>query len=349
MVSMPRTDQGCVFGGIDTHKETHTAAVMGGDGTLLGTATFATTRAGYQALAGWLEQHGSVQAVGVEQTGSYGAGITRLLTNRGMVVVEVTLPDRAARRSHGKDDTLDAIAAAEAAWSGRRVQPAKHRDGVVEALRSLRVARTSAVQMRRQALQQLHSLVVSAPDDVREPLRELSRMTLVRHCNELAPNPADAGLPSVAVQLALRSLAHRILDLGREIRILERHIEPLVRTHAAALLDLPGVGIETAAQLLITAGDNHDRLRSDASFAKLCGVAPLPASSGQTNRRHRLNRGGDRHANSALHTIAVTRLRICPKTRAYADRRRNEGLTTREILRCLKRYISREIYHHLTA
>ena len=349
MVSMPRTDQGCVFGGIDTHKQTHTAAVVDGHGTLLATATFPTTPAGYTRLIGWLQQHGSVHAVGVEQTGSYGAAITRWLTARQLPVVEVTVPDQAARRSHGKDDTLDAIAAAEAAWSGRRVQPAKHRDGVVEALRSLRVARTSAVRMRRQALQQLHSLVVSAPDDIREPLRELSRMPLIRRCSDLAPNPTDAAQPAVAVQLALRSLARRILDLGNEIGTLDKHIEPLVRDHARALLELPGVGIETAAQLLITAGDNRHRLRTEAAFAKLCGVAPLPATSGQKPRRHRLNRGGDRHANSALHTIAVTRLRICPKTRAYADRRRHEGLTTREILRCLKRYISREIYHQLTS
>jgi transposase len=349
MMSMPRTDQGCVFGGIDTHKQTHTAAVLGDDGQLLGTATFPTTKAGYRALHGWLQQHGAVERVGVEQTGSYGAGITRLLTERQIMVLEVTLPDRAARRSHGKDDTLDAIAAAEAAWSGRRVQPAKDRTGAIEALRSLRVARSSAVRMRRQALQQLDSLLVSAPDDVRDPLRDLTRMTRVRRCGELAPNAANAAQPAVAVQLAVRSLANRILDLGSEIRTLDQHIKPLVTDHAAPLLALPGVGIETAAQLLITAGDNRDRLRSDASFAKLCGVAPLPASTGQQTPRHRLNRGGDRHANSALHTIAVTRLRICPATRAYAERRRHEGLTTREILRCLKRYISREIYYRLTA
>jgi transposase len=349
MVSMPRTEAECVFGGIDTHKQTHTAAVLDAAGELLDTTTFPTTRAGNQALLGWLEQHGSVQRVGIEQTGSYGAGIARLVTSHAIEVVEVTRPDTAARRSHGKDDTLDAIAAAEAAWSRRRVQPAKHRDGVVEALRSLRVARTSAVRMRRQAQQQLDSLLVSAPDDVREPLRDLTRTPLLRACAALAPDPDAAHQPAVAVQLAVRSLAGRIVDLTSEIRLLEQHINPLVAEHAAPLLELAGVGIETAAQLLITAGDNPDRLRSDAAFAKLCGVAPLPASTGQKTSRHRLNRGGDRNANSALHIIAVTRLRVCPHTRAYADRRRQQGLTNREILRCLKRYISREIYYRLTA
>ena len=349
MVSMPRTAADGVFGGIDTHKETHTAALLDAAGTLLDTTTVPTTRAGYQELLEWLQRHGSVQAVGVEQTGSYGAGITRLLTEHGIEVVEVTSPDTALRRSHGKDDTLDAIAAAEAAWSDRWVRPAKRRDGVVEALRSLRVARTSAVRMRRQAQQQLDSLIVSAPDDIREPLRDLTRTRLLRACAAFAPVPSGAHQPAVAVSIALRSLARRILDLTSEIRHLDTHIKPLVIEHGAALLQLPGVGIETAAQLLITAGDNPDRLRSDASFAKLCGVAPLPASTGQKSSRHRLNRGGDRNANSALHIIAVTRLRVCPATRAYAERRRREGLTIREILRCLKRYISREIYHHLTA
>ena len=344
---MPRPGQGWVIGGVDTHNDTHTAAVLDAAGGLLGTETFAATPSGYLLLVEWLQRHGSVERVGVEQTGSYGAGLTRLLADLQIRVVEVTVPDRAARRSDGKDDTIDAVAAAEAAWSGRRIQPAKDRGGVVEAIRSLRVARSSAVQMRRQAIQQLRSLLVSAPDDVREPLRNLPRMALVRRCAQLAPDPAHAAQPSVAVQLALRSLATRILQLTSEMRALEQLIDPLVINRAGSLLELPGVGIETAAQLLITAGDNPDRLRSEPAFAKLCGVAPLPASTGQSTPRHRLNRGGDRQANSALHTIAITRLRICPKTRAYADRRRHEGLTTREILRCIKRYISREIYYRL--
>lgn len=344
---MPRPGEGWVIGGVDTHTDTHTAAVLDAAGDLLGTRTFAATASGYLLLVEWLQQHGSVQRVGVEQTGSYGAGLARLLAELGIMVVEVTAPDKAARRSRGKDDTIDAIAAAEAAWSGHRIQPVKDRSGVVEAIRSLRVARSSAVQMRRQAIQQLRSLLVSAPDDVREPLRDLPRMRLVRRCAQLTPDAADAAQPSVAVELALRSLATRILQLGSEIRALEQLIDPLVMNRAGPLLELPGVGIETAAQLLITAGDNPHRLRSDAAFANLCGVAPLPASTGQGAPRHRLNRGGDRQANSALHTIAITRLRVCPKTRAYADRRRLDGLTTREILRCIKRYISREIYYRL--
>lgn len=348
MSSMPRVEHGCVVGGIDTHKQTHTAAVLASDGQPLGTRTFAATAEGYAALEEWLCEHGSVARVGVEQTGSYGAGITRWLTRRQITVVEVTGPDRRSRRNDGKDDTIDAIAAAEAARTGQRVQPIKDRDGAVEALRSLRVARSSAVQMRRQAQQQLQMLLVSAPDSVREPLRDYRRMPLVRRCAALTPDAANAADPAIAVQVALHSLATRILSLTSEITLLDTIIKPLATSLAGPLLELPGVGIETAAQLLITAGDNPDRLRSDASFAKLCGAAPLPASSGQT-KRHRLNRGGDRQANSALHIIAVTRLRCCPESRAYAERRRSEGLSNRDILRCQKRYIAREIYYHLIA
>lgn len=348
MSSMPRVEHGCVVGGIDTHKQTHTAAVLASDGRVLGTATFPATADGYAAVLGWLQQHGSVARVGVEQTGSYGAGVGRWLVRHRITVVEVTGPDRRTRRSDGKDDTLDAIAAAEAARIGQRVQPAKDRDGAVEALRSLRVARSSAVRMRRQAQQQLQMLLVSAPDSVREPLRGYRRMTLVRRCTELTPDASNAADPATAVELALRSLATRVVYLTGEIATLDTLIKPLVTSLAGPLLELPGVGIETAAQLLITAGENPARLRSEASFAKLCGAAPLPASSGQT-RRHRLNRGGDRQANSALHIIAVTRLRSCPESRAYAARRRTEGLSTREILRCQKRYIAREIYYHLIA
>jgi len=295
-----------------------------------------------------MRDFGSVDRVGVEQTGSYGAGVTRQLASAGISVLEVTGPDTSARRGHGKDDTLDAIAAARAALDGQRTSVAKTRDGRIEALRVLRTTRLTAVKARRAALQQLNNTIVAAPDEVREQIRSMTRMQLVRTLGAWRPERNQASDPTVATRIALRSLARRIIDLTDETTSLDELIRPLVTELNPRLVEALGVGIQVAAQLLVTAGDNPDRLASEAGFAMLCGVAPLPASSGQT-QRHRLNRGGDRAANSALHMTAICRLRLCPKTRAYAVRRTAEGLSKREIIRCLKRYIARETYQLLTA
>ncbi len=345
MPSMPAVEQP-VVGGIDTHKELHMAAVVALDGRLLATEAFSTTRAGYRALIRWLRGHGQVLRVGVEQTGSYGAGVVRQLALAGIPVLEVTTPDRAERRSHGKDDTLDAVHAARAAVSGKRAQVAKDRGGQVEALRVLRTTRKSAVRARRTALQLLRSVIIAAPDEVRDPVRSLTRMQLVRTCASWRPDRVAADDPAVAARVALRSLCRRYLELTDEIADLDELIEPLVRSLAPRLVEALGVGIEVAGQLLVTAGDNPDRLRSEAGFAKLCGAAPLPASTRLT-QRHRLNRGGGRQANSALHMTAVCRLRSCPRTRAYTQRRLAEGLSKRETIRCIKRYLARELYHLL--
>jgi transposase len=347
MGSMPCL-QGAVFGGVDPHKELHPAALVDATGAVLGTRAFAATRADYRALRRWMSGAGQLQRVGVEQTGSYGAGVARELVRAGIPVLEVTGADKRERRSRGKDDTLDAVNAARAALERRRVSVAKRRDGRVEALRVLRVTRQSAIKARRAALQQLRNTIVAAPDPVREQTRTLTRARLLATCAAWRPAPAAADDPSVATRIALRSLARRIIELNHEISALEQPIEQLVRELNPRLLDTLGIGTEIAGQLLVTAGDNPDRLHSEASFAMLCGVAPLPASSGKT-QRHRLNRGGDRQANRALHLAAVTRLRHCPRTRAYASRRTAEGLSKREIIRCLKRYIAREAYHHLNA
>jgi transposase len=262
-------------------------------------------------------------------------------------VLEVTGADKAERRSRGKDDTLDAINAARAALDGKRTSVAKQRDGEIEALRVLRVTRQTAVKARRAALQQLRNTIVAAPDEVRDQTRSLTRMQLIRTCAGWRPDADAAADPVVATRIALKSLARRIIDLNDEIANLDEPIEQLVRELSPKLLDAIGIGVEIAGQLLVTAGDNPERLRSEAGFAMLCGVAPLPASSGKT-QRHRLNRGGDRQANRALHLAAITRLRLCPRTRAYATRRKAEGLSKREIIRCLKRYIARETYRLLT-
>ena len=347
MNSMPCIE-GVVFAGIDTHKELHLAALVDRQGTLLATRSFPTTRSGYRALLRWMSGFGRIQRAGVEQTGSYGAGVARALALAGIPVLEVTEPNKRERRTHGKDDTLDAVAAARAALEGKRISLAKQRDGEIEALRVLRTTRRTAVKARRAALQQLRNTIVASPDEVREQVRSLTRRQLIRSCAGWRPERDRFRDPAVATRLALRSLARRILELDREIAELDRPIEALVRELNPRLLTAVGIGVEIAGQLLVTAGDNPQRLRSEASFAKLCGVPPLPASSGQ-RQRHRLNRGGDRAANSALHLSAITRLRFCPRTRAYAARRQAEGLSKREIIRCLKRYIAREIYHDLTS
>ena len=347
MASMPAETTG-IIGGVDTHQDLHTAAIVTLEGAVLGTESFSTTRTGYRAMLAWFRSHGELLRVGVESTGSYGAGIARHLALSGVPVLEVTGPDRAARRARGKDDALDAVAAAEAARTGCRVQVAKDRGGAVEALRVLRTTRKTAVKCRRAALQQLHNTIVAAPDEVRDRVRNLTRMRRLRICAAWRPDAAGYRDPTVATRLSLKSLARRILDLDDEIAELDRFIAPLVEELAPDLLKLEGVGTASAGELLVTAGENPGRLRSEASFAMLCGACPLPASSGKT-RRHRLNRSGNRQANSALHMIVLCRMRTDPRTRTYVERRTGEGLSKREVMRCLKRYVAREIYRILTA
>ena len=295
---------------------------------------------------GW---NGELLRVGVESTGSYGAGITRHLALSGVPVLEVTGSDVAWRRAKGKDDALDALAAAEAARTGCRVQVAKDRCGAVESLRVLRTTRKTAIKCRRATLQQLHNTIVAAPEEVvRGQVRNLTRMQRLRTCAAWRPDAVGYRDPVVATKLALKYLARRVLDLNDEIAELDRFIVPLVEELAPNLLELEGVGIANAGELMVAAGENPDRLRSEASFAMMCGACPIPASSGKT-QRHRLNRGGNRQANSALHMVVICRMRTDERTRAYVARRTQQGLSKREVMRCLKRYVAREIYRVLTA
>lgn len=335
-----------VVGGVDTHKDLHVAAVIDPGETVLGTGSFSTTRAGYRALIRWMRRFGDVRKVGVEGTGSYGAGIARHLSEAGVEVLEVDRPDRSDRRRKGKDDDLDAINAARAALHNRRTSTPKTKDGKVEALRVLRVTRATAVRARRNALQLLRMQIVSAPEELRDQVRNLTRMQLIRTCASWRPDPTDAADPTTATRIALKSLARRILELADEIAMLDQLIEPIVTVLAPQLLTRVGIGVEVAGQLLVTAGDNPARMRTEAGFAMLCGVAPLPASSGLT-QRHRLNRGGDRQANSALHLAVVTRIRTDPRTCDYLTRRTAQGHSKLEIIRCLKRYLAREVYYLL--
>ncbi|GED88725.1 IS110 family transposase [Streptomyces sp. 6-11-2] len=335
-----------VTGGVDTHKDTHTAATIDSAGRVLGSAQFPASALGYRMLLAWLRSFGALAMVGVEGTGAYGAGLARYLREHDVTVVEIDRPDRKTRRWQGKSDPVDAEAAARAALSERRTGTPKFRDGGVEALRALRVARRSAVQQRADAARQIKNLIVTAPEGVRTMLRHLKDKDLLAICAGFRPSLDQAGDPVTATKIALRSLARRHRDLGQEIDELDELIAPLTQEINPALTKLNGVGPDVAGQLLVTAGDNPDRLRSEAAFAMLCGVAPLPASSGRTHR-HRLNRGGVRAANAALYRIVLCRLRWDQRTRAYMERRTKEGLSKKEIIRCLKRFVAREIYQAL--
>ena len=327
--------------GVDTHKDTHVAAVLTTMGALVTSRCFPTTAAGYQQLLSWAQAVGTLRRAGVECTGSYGAGLTRHLRTEGVQVVEVNQPDKTTRRRRGKTDAVDAEAAARAVLCGRATATAKTGDGPVEMARMFKLAKDSAIKSRTQAINQLKAVLVSADPALRESLSGLSTAKLIRRCAQL-----DTGVPTDATSAAawtLRLLAHRIVGLTAEVGDLQTRITNAVNTSTPRLLERNGVGPDSAATLLITAGDNPERLHSEASFAALCGSSPVEASSGKTQRR-RLNRGGDRQANAALYRIALSRLRWDPRTRGYVDRRIAEGKTPREAVRCLKRYIAREIY-----
>jgi transposase len=347
-ITQQDTAIGEVAGGVDTHQDTHTAAVVDPVGRVLGTEQFPATAAGYAALLSWMRRFGVLGRVGVEGTGVYGAGLARLLHDEGVEVIEVDRPDRKARRFQGKSDPIDAIAAAKTALAGERAGTPKQRDGRIEALRNLRVARRSAVDQRADAQRQIKALIVTAPDELRGRLRGLGARQLIATCANLRPDRGGACCPATAAKIALRSLARRHQRLSAEIADLDELLEPLVAAINPRLVAAGGVGTDVAGQLLVTAGHNHDRLRSEAAFAMLCGAAPIPASSGKTNR-HRLNRGGDRHANAALYRVVLCRLRWDPRTRAYAERRTKDGLAKKEIIRCLKRYVARELYQIITS
>ena len=335
-----------VFGGVDTHKHTHVAAALDGAGRVLGSAAFDADTAGYTALLGWLGGHGSVERVGVEGTGSYGAGLARHLAAAGVDVVDVNRPNRQMRRRRGKTDTVDAEAAARAALNGCAAVVPKSADGSVEAIRMLSVARRSAVKARTVAANQIDGLAVTAPEHLKDRLRGLNTARTVEACARLRPD-THGDTATVAAKTALRCLARRHQALTAEIARLDADLLALCEATNPALLAARGVGVEVASTLLVAAGDNPERMRSEASFAALCGTSPIEASSGRTVR-HRLNRSGNRLANNALWRIAMVRLRCDERSIDYARRRRAEGKTRREIVRCLKRHIAREIYRLLT-
>jgi transposase len=334
-----------ITGGVDTHLDVNVAAALDEIGGLLGVESFATTAAGNDALIGWFDSFGHVDLVGVEGTGSYGASLARALARRGVPVVEVDQPNRQQRRQAGKSDPIDAVEAARAAQGGRARGLAKSRTGNVEAIRALTVARRSAQSVRVKTMNQIRHLGFTAPDDLRERFDGVSRTQLGAEAASLRPRPGTD--PVVfATKTAMRVLGRRLLHLDAEMTELNGQLSELVEQTAPELLAVFGVGTDTAAALLIAAGDNPERLRSEAAWAHLCGASPIQASSGKTVR-HRLNRSGDRQANHALWRIAMVRMSHDPRTRDYVARRLEDGKTKREIMRILKRYIAREVYKTL--
>lgn len=338
-------DAHIVIGGVDTHKDLHVAAVVDEKDRVLEARSFATTRQGYRQMLAWMRSFGALARVGVEFDRQLRRWSFALPATGGCdLVLEVTTPDRHDRRKRGKNDDLDAQNAAHAAFAGQRTVTPRSRDGMIEALRVLVACRKTAVTARRVALQMIHNTIVAAPDGLREQLRIMTRMQLVRTLAAWRPDLTAYRDVEAAYRISLKSLGRRYLELHDEIADLDAMIAVIVEELAPNLIERNSISYIGAAQLLLTAGGNPERLRSEASFAALCGVSPVPASSGKTIR-HRLNRGGDRSANSALHIIAIGRLRTDQRTKDFVARRIAEGHSKLDAIRSLKRYLAREVFN----
>ena len=342
---MHDTDPAEIIIGIDTHKQTHAAVAINGLGARLGAIALSASSKGFQELEAWARSFGPVRAFGIEGTGSYGAGLTRFLQDRGHNVIEVNRPNRQIRHQHGKNDPLDAENAARAVLSGQARAAPKAGTSSVEMIRHLKVARDTAVKSRTQAMVTLKTIIVNAPAALRESLDGLTgKMTLLRHLAALRPGAMTS--PTASAKATLRALARRWMMLDAEIKSHDADLDALTTTCAPTLKEAHGMSTGTAAEMLILVGDNPERIRSEAAFAKLCGACPIPASSGKTSR-HRLNRGGHRQANAALYRVVIIRMRSHLPTLDYVRRRTAEGKGKMEIIRCLKRYVAREIFSYL--
>jgi transposase len=332
--------------GVDTHRDSHTAAILNTSGAIQAQTTLATDAFGYRRLLAFACKHApGKRCWAIEGTGSFGAGLTSFLLERGEWVVEIDRPKRPARRNGAKSDDLDAVRAAREALSREHLAQPRQR-GWREAMRVLLTTREGAILARTKAIVHLKALLVCAPSSLRDQLRRHPTNELVARCSRLRTSPTQTSEHRATIT-ALRTTARRVLTLEAEASDLESQLELLLVEIAPELLAEPGIGPISAAQLLI-AYSHTGRLRSEAAFAALAGTAPIPASSGQTVR-YRLNRGGDRQLNRALHTIVLSRLTHHQTTRAYAQRRAAEGKTAKEIKRCLKRYLARQLYRQLQA
>jgi transposase len=333
--------------GVDTHQDTHTAAVIDArTGGVLARATVPADPDGYAELSALAERHSGLRAGAMEGAGGYGTGLARHLAEAGELVVELDRPKRPGRRAGAKSDPIDAERAARDALARTRLAQPKT-GGQRAALQMRLTARRAAVEAASDAQRQLHALVITAPEVVRARFRGQSTRAMITTAARLRPSTTSADLEAVTALTVLRDLARRVSFLEAEAAGHEAELRAIVRSWRPDLLALTGVGPIVAATVL-TAWSHPGRCRNDAAFAMLAGAAPIPASSGKTVR-YRLNRSGDRQLNRALHTITLSRLRHDPRTQDYADRRRKDGKTDREIKRCLKRYIARELYRRLEA
>ena len=347
MVTIVRESPPRIVVGIDSHKDQHQAAVLGTSGAMLGNRRFTATRRGYSELEEWLASLGEIERIGMECTGSYAAGLTRFFRERDVEVLEVNATHRATRARRGKDDVIDAEMAARKVLSGEARAQAKDTTGFIESIRLIKLARESAIKARTTALLQIRDVLITAPGELREHVEAAGGTRhRVNRAGALRPDFEHMDEPLQAAKFSLRVLSRRVKALDEEIVAMDAQLSRLVNYYAPNLLRCRGIGVQHAAALLITAGQNLGRLQNDSAFARLCGVAPIPISSGKTNRM-RLHRGGDRQANKTLHLIAVARLRLDPKTQLYMERRRAEGLSKRDVLRCLKRFIAREVFNAL--
>ena len=327
--------------GVDTHKYVHVASAIDDLGASLGSRTFVADSGGYNELIDWAVAFGGTPTFGIEGTGSYGAGLASAVRRRDIGTIEVVRTDRRDRRLRGKSDTIDAENAARAVLAGQATAIPKTADGAVEMIRQVKVAKDVAVKARTAAMISLKQVIVNAPPELREDLQPLSKMALINRCAALRPGQVTTILASS--KYTLRAIARRWQQLNEEIVGHEKVLDQLTTQAAPDLTASFAVGPDTAAEMLIVAGDNPDRIRSEPAFAKLCGVSPIPASSGMTTR-HRLNRGGHRQANAALYRVVIVRMQHHEPTKAYVARRTAEGKTKAEIIRCLKRLLAREIW-----
>ena len=331
--------------GVDTHKSTHVAVAINTKGARLAALSIPANTKGYQELTNWSRSLGNVEAFGIEGTGSYGAGLSRHLLALGQKVIEVTRPNRQLRYRYGKNDSLDAEGAARSVLSGQAIAEPKTQTGSAEMIRHLKIARDTAVKSRSQAMVTLKTLIINAPAELRDGLDQVKgKVALIRYITALRPGKITS--TTASAKAAMRALARRWLMLHEEIQAHDKELERLVAAKAPDLLASHGIATMTVAEMLILIGDDPSRIRSEAALAKLCGACPIPASSGKTNR-FRLNRGGNRQANAALYRVAIVRMRSHEPTLAYVRKRTRDGKSKSEIIRCLKRYIVREIFRHI--
>ncbi len=334
-------DRPRVIVGVDTHRDVHVCVALDHLGRRIGEKQIPTTKSGYCDLRRWAESFGEIESFGIEGTSCYGAGLSRWLIGEGFTVFEVVRANRQARRRKGKSDPIDAESPARAVLAGDAKGLAKAGDNHVEMIRTLRVARSGAIKARTQAINSMRALIVTSPVELRDQFRSLSPILLIQAASRLRPGTTNSVM-AVAKE-ALRSMAKRCVALDNEIKALNARLDTLVNEANPALVATFGVGTEVAGALLVSAGDNPQRLRSEAATARLWGVAPIECSSGKSVR-HRLSRAGDRQANAALYRIVLVRMSWDQTTKDYVERRLKEGKSKPEIIRCLKRYVAREIY-----